>query len=459
MTATTNPRDVRPAIAPPGPFIPPPPAAFEMAAGARGLIHERHELPLVRVQLLLQGGGAADPVDQAGLGDLAATLLKEGAGDCDAVAFAEALDALGASFSVGASADATALHLAVLKKHLKPAMNLLLDALLRPRFDAAAFARVKAQTIGALRQRNEQPQAAASLAAVRTLFGEGHPLGRAVDGSPESVERLALADVKARWAAAAAAPLSVLATGDVAPDELRALLDPALEARARSASGAPPRVGSTPAQRGPTLRTTFVDRPGAPQSVIFFAWPGPGYADPERLAFASAVSVFGGSFTSRLNANLREKHGFTYGARARGDYYRGAEKPAEGPGLVTASAAVNAEHTGAAVREFLREFDRMRAGDIVADEVEKARAGIRNGRVYGCETLEGQMGELTLISTFDLPLDRSARDLARLEALTVADVNAAARRLLPPDGGVLVVAGARAAAEPQLRALDLPLVF
>jgi predicted Zn-dependent peptidase len=209
--------------------------------------------------------------------------------------------------------------------------------------------------------------------------------------------------------------------------------------------------------RTAALRVVVVDRPDAPQSVIQFAFPGVAYGAPDRHAFAVALTAFGGSFTSRLNDNLREKRGYTYGARARADYYRGsADDGAAGFGVVAASAAVQAAVTGPAVREFLHEFGRMKLGDFTTAEVEKAKAGIANGRVASCETLEGLMGDAAMIANFRLPLDRNAADLRLFAAVDVAAVNEAGRRRLIPDGGVLAVAGDRRVVLEGLAPLGLP---
>ncbi len=454
-----DPLDDRPTPGPQHPFTPPP-AVGMTVEGARVVLHRRTDLPLVRLQFIIEGGAASDPAEKSGLADLTASCLREGAGDRDAVAFAGALDLAGASFSVGAAADATIVQAACLKSRLKEPLALVADAVLRPRFDAAAFQRVKVQTVGALRQRDEQPSAAAAIAAARALFGEGHPLGRPSDGRAETVERIGLADVRGRFAVASAEPVSVIAAGDFSPEELTEAIAPILAGRRLRAAGLAvrlPRPELLPPVRADALRVIVVDRPAAPQSVIQFVWPGVAYGAPDRPAFAIAMTAFGGSFTSRLNDNLREKRGYTYGARARADYFRGkADDGSAGFGVVAASASVQSAVTGASVKEFMVEFERMRVGDFTEAEIEKAKAGIRNGRISSCETLEGLMGDAAMIANFRLPLDRNMLDLLRLAAVDASAANAVARRVLVPDGGVLVIAGDRRSVAEQLAPLGLP---
>jgi zinc protease len=452
-----NPRDSRPAPISPRPFSPPIAEEFELE-GARVLLHSRRDLPLARLHFVFDGGAATDPLDRGGLSDLSAAMLREGAGGRDAVAFANALDSLGASFGVGAGSASVVAYAASLKSRARETVALLSDAILRPHFENQAFERVKTQTVGGLRQRDEQPAAAAAIAAARTLFGADHPLGRPADGRAETAARLSLADVRERWSLAAAERAIVLASGDWSAAEIVDLAGPILASR-RELALAPNRRLSRPKieapRRAERLRVVLVDRAGAPQSVVQFAWPGVSYSDPRRTAFGVALSAFGGSFTSRLNQNLREKHGYTYGARARPDYFRPLFGDDPGFGVVVASASVQAEVTGAATREFLAEFARLKTEPLTAAEVSKAKATIRNARVVGCETVEGLAADLSATAAYGLPKDRNAREMERLLATTPEEVADVARTAIDPSGGVLVVAGDRRVVAPELRALGL----
>jgi predicted Zn-dependent peptidase len=451
-----SPRDAQPPIGVARAFRPPAPATFALG-DARVLLHERHELPLVRLVVRIGGGSNLDAKGKGGLVDLTAQLLKEGAGSRDALAFTEAMDQLGAMFDTAADSDSTLLQLTVLKSNLANAVDLMLDALLEPRFDAAAFKRVKTQLLGALQQRDDQPSIVARLVSLATLLGRDHPNGRPVDGTVATVSAIGLEDVKASWAAHLPRDLQVLLAGDVTADEVKALLGPRLAKRPKPpASGLPPLTGATPAERAPKIRFVIVDRPNSPQTVIRFSWPAIPHADDRRIPLGVAITVLGGTFTSRLNYNLREQKGYTYGAGAGAEYYPGSDDPRRGPSLVAASASVRTDVTGASLREFLAEFDRIRKGDITAEELEKARSSLRNARVTAGESLDGLVSELDGIVGFGLPPDGYAQDFAKLEQVDLAAVNAAARAILHPDGGVLVLVGEAAKIRPQLDGLGLP---
>ncbi len=453
--AIATPRDRRPSDLPAAPFAPATPTGFRIATGVWCLLHERHDLPLVRILFRFDGGALHDPPEKAGLADLTAQLLREGAKDLRALDFSFAVDRLGASFDTGADHDSVLAQLIVLSSNLKPALALALDALESPRFDEDAFRRIKTQALGALKQRSEQPGLVARVVSNAAVCGEGHPIGRPTDGHPSTLAALTLDDVKAFWKAQVCRRIQVLVAGEITKGDVLDLMKvrmsafPAVDDDENSA-------GTAPVARAESMRVLLVDRPGAPQTVIRFVWPGIAHRDEDRLALALATTVFGGSFTSRLNQNLREAHGYTYGARAGIEYHPGAEDPRNGPSLLSSSSSVHAQVTGASVREFLAEFARMRLGDISGDEVEKARSTLRNIRVHASESLDGLVSELDGLVTFDLPLDHQVHDLARLEGVTVEQVNAVARRVLHPSGGVLVLVGDAAQIEPQLAGMDLP---
>jgi predicted Zn-dependent peptidase len=421
----------------------------------RVLYHERHELPLVRLVLRVGGGSNLDPDTKGGLADLAAQLLKEGAGKRDALAFSEAMDQLGAMFDTSADSDSTLIQMSVLRSNLDKSVDLLLDALLEPRFDEAAFKRVKTQLLAGLRQRDDQPSLVARIVGQGTLFGREHPIGRPVDGTVASVSAITLDDVKAFWTAHVARDVELLVAGDVKPADIRALFEKRLATRPRMPE-LPKLRPTTPASRADRLRVVIVDRKNSPQTVIRFVWPGIPYADDRRIPLAVATAAFGGTFTSRLNINLREQKGYTYGAGAGLEYYQGSDDPVRGPSLVAASSSVRADVTGASVREFLHEFDRMRKGDITQDELVKARSSLVNMRVLSGESLDGLVSELDTIVTYGLPAGAMAADLTKLESVDLAAVNAAAKATLVPDGGVLVLVGDADVIKPQLDIPGLP---
>jgi predicted Zn-dependent peptidase len=197
------------------------------------------------------------------------------------------------------------------------------------------------------------------------------------------------------------------------------------------------------------LRVVLVNKPGAVQTVIRFFTRGPKYASPDRVRLQMLNTILGGSFTSRLNQNLRERHGYTYGARSRF-----AMEPSTG--YFSAGADVQTEHTGAALREFLSEFGRLRGGDVTAEETAKSRQTNRLELVRSFEGQEGLVSTACLLDRNGLPFATLGEDLAAMERVTHEELNRLARPAIPLEHGLVVLVGDKAAIAPQLAGLDLP---
>ena len=356
------------AAAAPAPFVPPVPEEGNRPSGL-GVWHlDRPALPLVELALALPVGRVHEKPEQAGLAALTAELLQEGAGARDAAAFAAALEELGARFSVRVDERETVLYLSVLRKNLDAAVDLLLDALRRPRFAPEDVERVRALTVEQLRQDLEDPATLARQVTWAAWWGEQHPYGRPIGGRPETVATLTreqVVDFHKLMARPQGAMLVLV--GDLRLEDAAKLADRI--DRDWPAAGSP-FLGAVrlkgPAQAdGP--RVLLVDRPGAPQTVVRWVLPADEAAGQRRLTSDVLNVLFGGSFTSRLNRNLREEHAYTYGARS--SFVRWPECVA-----LLASSAVREDATGPALQEFLNEFGRLKTGDIDTAEAQGAQA-------------------------------------------------------------------------------------
>jgi len=444
-------RDQRPADAPDRAFAPPAPEEFTLRNGLRCALWNRPDLPLVGVLMLFKPGPALDPLERAGLADLTTTMLSEGAGERDALQFGQALQALGADFDADADHETITASLVVLKRNLAPAAALFADALRRPRLAPGDWERVKALHLDELRQSDEEPTVVAERVAARLLFGDEHRYGWPIAGTIDTVSKLTLDDIRAAHPALLnPAAARLLIAGDVTADEARMLLDGLLgdwQPGAPAAGALGPKV--LPARHSAGPRVAIVDRPGAVQTVIRFELPGTAYGDPRRVPLRLLNTLLGGSFTSRLNQNLREDHGYTYGARSRF-----AMEPSAGS--FTAYAEVKADTTGASLREFLKEFERLRAGDVTDAEATKVREMVRNNTIQGFQGLRG------LLSTFAEPLAAGLSfaavpdDLGAIDSDTTAALNQLGRPALPLEQGVLVLVGDAKLIRTQIRDLNLP---
>jgi predicted Zn-dependent peptidase len=366
-------------------FLPPVPETFRLENGLEVRLLAQKKVPIVHLRLLVRAGSAADPEGKAGLAALAAAMLDEGAGERRAIELADEIEVLGAELSTGADQDFTSVSLAVLRRNLEPALDIFRDVILKPRFEEKDWQRVKGLWLNDLEQRREEPLQVARLVADRVLFGDGHPYAHPTDGYIPSVNAVELAEVKAFWKTYVRPDNAVLlCAGDISRDELEAGLEKRLGSWSAEGQG-PPAPASVAPVKTQGLRLVVVDKPGAAQTVVRILLPAPSPFAPERAPLTLANSIFGGTFTSRLQMNLREKHQLTYGAGS-------GLASRRGPSYLAAQSAVKADRTGAALVEFCREFTAMETGEVSEDELQKALATHRIRAIESLATLEGMLG-------------------------------------------------------------------
>jgi zinc protease len=435
-----------PAVGALPPLRPPTPTQLTLTSGLEVVAIARAVAPVVSMSLMLRSGADRDPAERAGLASATAEMLDEGAGTRSAIEIAQVLERLGADLYAGAGRDGSQLTLQVPARTFSAALAVAADVARRPRLSAEDWSRVKHDRLTALAQRRDQPEAVANLVADRILFREGHPYAQPVDGSERSVEAITLEEIRALhqrlWSPDNA---TLVVAGDFDPSRLADELERAFgDWKAQPMATAP----LTPAF-APMPRLVLIDRPGAPQSVIRMVGPGEPRHSPDRPALAALNAIFGGSFTSRLNFNLREQKGYTYGAGSSFGFYRRA-------GTFAARAAVFTEVTAPAVTEFLRELNGMREEPVTPEELTKARATLLGRVAEGLSTSGGIAGQYAELRLFGLPLDEPARFVAALGQTDAAAIQRLALKHLDPDQMAIVIVGDRAVIEPPLRAIGLP---
>ena len=449
-----SPRDARPQGGAASAFVPPSPAVAKLSNGINMMVWTRPKseggLPLAAATLLIAPGGALDQADQAGRCELMSQMLSEGTGDLDGPAFAAAMQSLGASFHANAGTETFTVGVSGLSGNFDKAVALWARAIREPRMDDKDFTRVKGLHLEDLAQSEEEPQAVAPRVAMRVLLGDANPYGRSVNGTPKTVGTLTLADIKGGHATLIKPEnATLLVAGDLTLDEAKKLFDRELGGWARGTGS--PGIGkstwSAPKRDG--LSLAIVDRPGAPQTMVMFASPGVPMGDERRAKIDMVGTILGGSFTSRLNQNLRERNGFTYGVRA--DF---AMQPSAG--WFYARSAVRTDATGAALKEFMSEFDRIRSGDITADEARKAAKTMRQELVQGMGTLGGLLGQAQRLEAAHMPWETLGKDIAAAAKTDAGELNAMARDVMTVHGGVLVLVGDKTKIVPQLQDLQLP---
>ena len=445
-----SPRDAKPELAGAGPFTPSTPHTFKLSNGITVHHWERRELPLVELTMLLPIGTTADPADQAGLAALTADMLDEGAGSLGAVEFADALDLLGAQFGARSGSETTTAELSVLSRNFKPALALYADAIRRPAFDEKEWSRVHDLHVQRLARLLDRPTYVAGTVAMRTFFGDGHAYSRPGGGTKTTAENVTLAAAK-RFHEQLYRPsqATLLIAGDVPSDEARELLEDAFGSWSDPDGVAALAKPQFPAPANDSLRVAVVDRPDAVQTVIQFVMPGPRYADPNRPKLDLFETILGGSFTSRLNQNLREAHGYTYGARC-------SYSMNPSVGYFTASSSVRADVTGASVGEFLKEFRRIRGGDISDVEARKARSSRRMGMIQSFAGLGGILGTAATLVRNGRPFSDIGDELQAVASVTESDLNRLAYNAVPLEKGLLLLVGDKKLILEQLAGLDLP---
>jgi zinc protease len=470
-----QPRRVRtprpPPVAPTPPPAPPSPDAWRTQAPSPGqppqmvlprferdtlpngltvLVATRHELPLVSVGVAFGAGSASDPQGQAGVADLAYLMLAEGAAGKDALALDTAFSDLGTSLSVSTQPDGALVSARVLRRNLEAAAALLSDVVQKPTFAARDFERRRKQTLSNLARRTGEPGYLAQQTFVATVYGPDHPYGHLVAGTPASVERLTLAQAKGFYQKNAGPKAAALVfAGDVTLEQAKALAQKHFGAW-KGEAALPPVPPAPPAPE--RTQVVVVPKPGLEQTIVLVGRPGLASSDPSDATLEIASSVFGGFFGSRLNMNLREAKGYTYGARAGSDARLGV-------GLLSAISPVRADVTGASVQEVFNELKGIKARPITAREFEEAREGLVRAFPGSFETVEGLASSAASLFFERRPLDEYEAQVKALQGASAADVQRVAESFFEPGKMQVVLVGDPERIRSQVSGLGLgPLV-
>jgi zinc protease len=403
-------------------------------------------LPVASVRLFVRAGEAAIRAERAGLAVLTADSLDGGTKRRSGTELAEALERIGARLDASAGWEGTTVDLYCLADRLPEALRLLGELVCEPSFPPEEVERAKGQHLAGLRQRLMDPGTLADDAALSRYFGPAVPYARPLDGSVASASALGR-DELVGHAEANLRPGGggLIVVGDVDGREVADLAEECLGAwRGRSALAEDFVVRADSTVR----RVLVVDRPGSVQSEIRVGHVGAGRATPDYYALSIANLVLGGMFTSRLNLNLRERHGFTYGVRSSFSYR-------SRPGPFEVSTSVGNEVTAPAVREILAELSLMAEGGPSEEEASAARDYAAGVFGIQLETSSQIASRLTQLVVFGLADDYYHRYRDDVRAVTAEAAAAAARRHIRPGEAQVVVVGDAAQVVSPLEALDL----
>jgi zinc protease len=419
----------------------------KLSNGLDVLVVEHHELPVVSLNLVMKMGAAGDPADKAGLASITADMLDEGTATRSSLEISDQLARIGSSLNIGAGWDSTTASMRTLTRHLDRALEIYSDVISNPAFPEKDFERLRLQRLAALRQQRDSPDAIAGLVFQTVLYGRGHPYGHPLAGDEASLTGLSGADVRGFYETYYRPNNSALiVVGDVKPDAVVAKLEKAF---AGWKSGHVPAVdvSAAPLQRDHSA-IYLVDRPGSVQSVIQIGQVGAPRSSPDYFPLFVMNRILGGASSARINLNLREDKGYTYGANSAFSFRRGA-------GPFTAQAPVQGFSTKESVYEFMKEIRGIRGEiPVTPAELEAAKQSIVRGFPRNFETPDQIAGNLELIVTYDLPDTYFNSYIERVQAVSLEDVNRVANRYLQPDRMAIVIVGDRNSIERPLRTLD-----
>lgn len=437
---------------PPKPGAPPalklpPIQKHTLSNGLQVWIVEQHEVPLAQVNLIVRAGSGADPAGRYGAASMAAAMLDEGAGTRSALELADAVEFLGAQLTTSSTFDSSAVRLSVPVARLGDALPLLADVVTRPTFPEAELERLRKDRLTRLLQARDDPAAIIEMAFPRLVFGEQHRYGTPAAGGTADVKALTVDDLRSFHRAYYRPELAtLLVVGDVTPT----MVVPALERTFGPWKGDGPAGAVTPVPVAAQLtkrRIYLIDKPGAAQSQIRIGWVGVSRSTPEYPTLQVLNTILGGSFTSRLNTNLRETHGYSYGA------FSSFEERIS-PGAFSARAGVQTDKTADALKEFFVELTGI-LKPIPGTELEKAKNYVALGFPAEFESTGDLAQKMEEQVVHRLPDEYFPSYIRSVVQTTGPGVEQAAARYIQPDRFAVVVVGDRKVIEAGIRALNL----
>jgi zinc protease len=372
-------------------------------------------------------------------------MLDEGTATRNALQIADEVAQLGASLGISSSMDATTLAVRSLSKNFASTVDLLADVTLHPSFPAQEIERQRASRLAALVQQRDNPNQVAAQVTVSALYGPKHPYGYSEIGTEAALKSVSRADMEGFWKQNFVPNNAALVVaGDISMNELKALAEHAFGgwqkgSPAQPALGAP---ATTPA------RVVIVDKPGSPQTQLRVASIGAARSSPDFRPMQVMNLALGGLFSSRINMNLREEHGYTYGANSQFSFRRA-------PGPFQIVSGVRTDVTAAAVDEIFKEVRGMVDKPVSPEELQKAKDSLANSLPGAFESSANAVNNFSNVFIYDLGLDYYTRYAEQVNAVTPDQALAVSKKYLVPTNMVVIAVGDRAKIEPELRKLNL----
>ena len=436
-----------PPAAPLRPFRVPQPQEFTLANGVRVVVVPQTALPIVDGRILVRSGSVYEPAAKAGLAQLTGNLLDQGIPGMTASQITARMERLGAQFSTSAGYATAYVDVTALKGVFAEAMTLAARTVMQPTFPESEFTRIRTQMLAGAVQRQSTVEGLSAEAFARAVFQPGSPYARVPGGSKATLETLTLNDVK-DWHRRTYSPANttLLLVGDLTVAEARQIAQQALGSWSAPAVQLPP--VANPVQPAQGTRVILVDRPGSVQSGVWVGQAGMGYGDPAYFPMLALSNVLGGGFKARVNMNLRERHGWTYGA-----FTSFTPRAQVGTFAITSSVRTNA--TDSAVAEAVREYRRVATEPVPAEELQSTVQNIVGSFPNTVQTVQGLTGRMETLLVYGLPLDFWSSYRERVAGVTPADLARVGQQKLSTNALTIVVAGDLSKIEAPIRALNL----
>ena len=419
----------------------------QLSNGATLIVSERHSLPLVSFAITFVGGANQfEPAERRGVASLAASMLTEGTKTRTGDQLSDALQLLGTNVFANVGAEEGSINFVSTSKNFDSVLGILSDMMLNSVFPADALERLRARTLVNLTQAKDQPVIVGAQVFARVLYGAAHPYGQR---STETTVKAITRDDVVNFAKAYYQPGRAIITvvGDVTPGKVKGSIEKALAAWSKG--------GDKPSFDYPKLpelqpaKIYLVDKPGAAQSVVNIGLPGPPRNTPDYFALQVLNTILGGQFQSRLNANIREQKGYSYGVNSGFSY-------GKGPGAFRAGGSIFTDKTDAALIEFMKELKGIVGEKPITDEeIKTAKESLIQGLPQRFASVTAISGAITSLVVQGLPDDFYQTYAQNVSAVTKEDLARVAKHYIDLNHLAIVIVGDRAKVETALKATEI----
>ncbi|MBS1815403.1 MAG: insulinase family protein [Acidobacteria bacterium] len=423
----------------------PVPTTFTLANGLQVYVTERHKLPLFAAALVANAGSSSDSPTLPGVSGFTSAMLTEGTNSFSSTQIANRTADLGAHMGASAGTETASISISALTSTVAPSMDLFADVAQHPAFDPKEVERVRARRKTQLLQSRDEPMAIAQRVGLRALYGADSPYGYTSQGTPESVSAIKADDLSKFYTSHYGPKNAVLVfAGDVTVAQAKSLAEKYFGKWSGTAT--PPPLQKV--EQANAHKIMLVDTPGAPQTAMLVFELAAPRSSPDYAALEILNTPLGGQFSARINMNLREEHGYTYGAFTNFAYRRV-------PGFFYGGGQMRTDVTGPAAKELMGELEKLHTHPLTPEELKSGKDSVVRSLPAEFETNAGLAGQMAEIWAYKLQLDYFSTLPSKFEAVTEAETTAAANKYIHADQMILITVGDKAKIEPQLKDLGL----